>query len=200
MKYFAVYLLVTLMLACGAEDTESKQQPVVLEEVTEEETTGSYYAATEADLPKCTAKKKGLLVYLASHEVFQACDGNGTYKSVSIKGKDGANGKDGAPAEALAQNEWIDNITGKKWLMGGYIQNQPAATAACGGNYVSAPIDDLKAACHHGLFKAYEGKLGSLPSNNAWSAKVGSYVVAGTCTDTLNSNTTIPGVVICVKK
>jgi hypothetical protein len=82
------------------------------------------------DLPECTLENARQLAWIKKTEQFFACE-NQTWVEVPVKGKAGANGVNGAQGERgekgdkgekgeagkpPAPNEWIDPVTGERWL------------------------------------------------------------------------------------
>jgi len=199
MKY--VIALFTLVSACGTAENSAqnaRSPEATVTTISEEEAEyGSFYAATDADLPACNKEFSGRLVYVASSEIFKSCTATG-YQTVTIKGKDGKDGTNGTSASVAQQNEWTDSITGKQWLFG-HVGNQLTTTTECSGNYKVPTTAELQDACYHGLFLVYVQKVATLSYGHAWGAANGEIVLASTCLTSSQSNGS-PSTIICLKK
>jgi len=166
-----IYCLLILMAACGRDEGSKGQDqaspvptyPQVAPQAQDpaqnpQEDSGSWFAATDADIPVCNTATIGRLVYVQSTGIFKACGASG-YSDVQIKGKD---------AVQLAKNEWIDPVTGKKWLLGGSSVQMALRDEVCTGVWSAPGPADLQLACQHGIFQVYQGQLGALPYPTAW--------------------------------
>lgn len=200
MKYIIASL--ALLTACGTDSSsntssrgESAPSGMVISSE-EAEDSGSFYAATEADLPVCDKGTYGRLVYIGSTDSFKACQ-TGGYISVTIKGKDGKDGASATGAQALSDNEWVDPFDGKKWVFAspGIYANTSICAA---GGYHMPTSTELISACMHGAFKVAAQKIGALSTAHAWHSISGGYVDSSACS-TSTQSTSLPSQIFCVK-
>jgi hypothetical protein len=193
-----IIALTLILVACGKDEeavsTRDTERPVLTEKQADENV--SFYAATDADVPACTSKNTGILVYVESTQTFRACQASG-YVTVQIKGKDGVSGSNGKDAPVMQQNQWIDSITGNTWLFAS-SGSQGTASSTCVGDYRLAQVAELQAACYSGIFSVYTQKMGSLPYPQAWTGN-GGYFISTACTSGTQSTGT-QSTLICIKK
>lgn len=119
--------------------------------------------STKDELPVCSEKNKRQLVYVQELEQFQSCSGKEwavvTVGATQARAKDGANGKDGkdgkdgAAAPYVGPDEWIEPVTGQKFLLGGAFNRTQHATCPT-GTYFPSQVT-LSAAIQAGFFERF---------------------------------------------
>lgn len=200
-KAIVPILFLALLVGCGKDDPsdpgrdpQSDQKPVI---VTEQELQYTSYALTEADLPACDSKRESALAYVDSLQAFRACK-SGSWIAVTIKGKDGKDGAAGKDAQVVEQNEWLEGVTGKKWLLGN-AGPQMYANSLCSGAYRVPTAQEAVDACYRGIFKIYVAKLGTLPATVGWTSVSTETINSANCQGSSQSTGT-PAIILCIQK
>jgi len=175
--------LMALVLACGQQSSndekESKEnfdsgggidrEPEEKEIVTEYKKSGDKHAialATTKELPECDLGNENQLAYIKDDDKFLTCY-DGVWTEIDIEGAEGPKGDKGDPGEAivLSQNQWVDPITKRVWLIGANV-TYSQALASCTGDYAIPTYDELHVAVLHGLGVASAAIDGS---DNGWT-------------------------------
>jgi hypothetical protein len=124
-------------------------------------------------------------VYVASLKTLQACL-NETWVVVDLpkgadgangeNGKDGANGKDGESV-LLPTNEWLDDVSGNVWLIGGAVPRSTEMPCGAGDKWRVPNNSEVEAACLHGLSAEFKSASAFFTT----TASISNVISAGTC-------------------
>jgi hypothetical protein len=158
----------------------------------------SLYVQTASELPPCDGTREGWLAYLNAVSKLQACVAGewtdvhltsgpaGEKGDVGPKGDAGPEGPKGDPGPDGGQNQWVDPMTKKRWLMGG-SGNLNYALTACTSGWGLGSVDHLVAASAHGLYAAFADAINAAP---VMACGDGATVIKpGTTCPTQNANT-----------
>ncbi len=112
----------------------------------------SFLAASKAALPACDDAHQSELAYAKAEKAFYACDGS-AWAQIDIQGAKGEKGDDGAPAETLSANVWLDPVTDIKWTTMESQQEswELAAKDGCSNKWRLPTPTELHAAIFHGI-------------------------------------------------
>lgn len=169
MKFKSLFIAVVIS-ACGQESPKSagsdNEAPPTQPQQTQVAAKPTAMTALYVDAaPPCGPDNEDQLVYIKSGAVFETCS-QGVWVTVDIKGQKGDPGDKGDPgidgklgdagiagepgqdAEALAPNTWLDQISGRTWLIAG-SSNGPGT---CTNDWVDPSFTELRAAASHGLW------------------------------------------------
>lgn len=97
---------------------------------------------SKKDLPDCSSDNQDQLVYIIKEQQFYTCDDKWT--KIDIQGEDGAD------AEQLGEDNYLDKITGYVWQIGNATDWTTASTA-CTGDFTGADRATIRTAVLHGL-------------------------------------------------
>lgn len=194
-----VLTLALLLAACGSEQKSGQDDKKASPgDLTGGQAPGetddhehALYIQTTAEIPACSAKDEGWLIYVVEESGFKTCH-KSAWTVVEIKGKDGKDGtpgaagtagkdgKDGSAGTAGAAGVkgadgkpptegWIDPLTDLLWvkMMGTHVQS-----FYCGGGFRLPTNSELVNAAVHGLVAKYPIGNG-IDTAYAWTSESG---------------------------
>lgn len=184
-----MYKLITIvttcaLIACGSDDSNSGDTEASAAEKAERTRTLSL--DSKDDLPNCTSDNVDQLVYVTDEEQFYTCKKK-KWVEIDIAGEDGAD------AEQLDDNHFLDKVTGYLWQVGATTSWTTASTG-CIGDWSWSDRVEIKAAVTHGLDPDGSGVWSSdiVDANNA-------YYVTGSATYGTDLKTVLH-LAVCVRK
>lgn len=124
-------IAILALSSCGAQDssgggaTTTQDTAKTISTTTQEM---SYYVDSVKDLKECDKEHLGALAYVKAQDHFLSCEESG-WTEVTIKGKDGANGKDGKDAPIVDASLWVNSVNGKTYKIMGNIWIGPVSSA-----------------------------------------------------------------------
>jgi len=168
------YLLVSVLSACGQDDSEGDEKSSVILDrestnipVDKTEKNSAYAMMLDNLDSDCNDQNLRQLVYVLSEERFYVCDLDG-WSEIDINGKDGQdgsngeNGIDGIDGESgengrdYNSSDWIDPVNGRVWYIGGITNIH---WAICDEGYKFPDRAQISVAARRGLF-AHTKSLG----------------------------------------
>lgn len=212
MKHLIVCVtLGMLLVSCGKDDsgnnssqTESKviAKPAASSSPTptSQPFNETLYLETLTDLGSCDSSSLHKLVYVEEDSQFHSCAKSG-WMIVTIKGKDGSNGKDGVNGSngkdgtvANSINQfWTDPITNRMWFFGGAVSESWSGSTvvfpSCPAGYNMPALADAQEAWSHGIATALNSlqMAQSLRVSVAASYTYGAYYNGGTSMNSIAS-------------
>jgi hypothetical protein len=171
----SLVLVILFLAGCGSAPSKSGADGAVDDQPTttaSAPTEHSLYVQTASELPPCDASKEGWIAYLNAVSQLQAC-ADGQWSEIHVgsqgpagekgePGEAGPAGEKGDPGEPGGQNQWIDPMTHKRWLIGG-SGNLYFAMSACTNGWTLGSVSSLVDASAHGLYAAFAEAIDAAP-------------------------------------